>query len=152
MKIRRLDADKVEAVKLSVFLRDTFGAEFHFGSRTFPEFSEGRSWAYIWPHFTHGAVWAVEDDEGYAGTISLSKKCHWWSDKEYLADGWFYVRPEKRNSRAAIMLMNAASEFAKEQGLPVSITLSLADDLDRKDAFLRRFGFERLGATYLKEN
>lgn len=151
MKVRRLDNTEADAMAVGLFLKDTFAAEHRFGTMATTTLDLGRCWAHITRILNRGAVWVIDDDEGIAGSISVLPNQLWWSSTVYLNDGWFYVRPEKRDSRAAILLLKAASDYAAAQGLPLAITVFHAVDLVRKDAFFRRMGFEPLGGTYLKE-
>jgi GNAT superfamily N-acetyltransferase len=149
MHLRRLEATEADAVSVGMFLFETFAQEHSFAGRKTEKVNGHRGYAHIWQHLERGAVWVVEDHDGIAGSIAVMKRKHWWSDGEYLADGWFYVRPEKRASRAALLLIRAAEQFAG--GTMLKIELSHSEDLNRKDAFFRKMGFARMGASYAKE-
>ena len=76
----------------------------------------------------------------------------WWVDEFFLVDIAFYVGPTKRKSRAASMLIERAKEKAKELGLPLQISVTYGTDLDRKENFILRKGFTKIGGNYVMEN
>lgn len=147
MQVRVLTEADVAA--LGKFLLSTFAAEHSFAGRRTTEVNVDRAHAYVIRHVTIGKAWVVEDDDGIAGSLSVIRCRHWWSDDEYLSDGWFYVCPQKRASRAAVLLLRAAEAFAS--GMMLKIDVSHAADLDAKDRFFGRMGFARCGASYAKE-
>lgn len=149
MDIVRLPATEEAAAEVGLFLYDTFAKEHDFGGVPTDGINGDRAYAYIWRHINH-AAWVAVDGEGIAGTISLSPRKLWWCDTEYWGDGWFYVRPEKRRSRAAVLLLKAAEAFARETGKPLAVNVWHSADLERKDAFFRRMGFAALGGFYIK--
>ena len=94
---------------------------------------------------------SVEDDE-ITGAIVLVLDSLWWVDEFFLVDIAFYVGPTKRKSRAASMLIERAKEKSKELGLPLQISVTYGTDLDRKENFILRKGFTKIGGNYVMEN
>lgn len=94
----------------------------------------------------HGAVFVEELDGAIVGAIGLRPDSPWWSDFEFLIDGFFYVVPEVRHTGVAKRLLKAAQAFAASKGLPLYVQITTGVDLDRKEKFFARFGFEARGA------
>lgn len=99
--------------------------------------------------FETGGVWVVEEDGKIVGAIGLYLNQYWFSAEPYLADMFYYVAPEARTSKAAKALLNEAKAFAAEVKLPLLIGILNANDLERKDIFMKRAGFKRAGAFYV---
>lgn len=144
-------ATEANAMCVAEFLLE-FAAEHRFGEtlRT-TGINTDRAWQHIWEVFTNGAVWIALDDDGIAGSISVCRKELWWTDRPYLGDGWFYVRPEKRGFSTAMRLLDQADAYATELGLPLVINVFNAGKPEIVGKFLNRFGFTTLGGTYIKE-
>ena len=150
MRVVRLEANEENARMVGVFLAETFGKEHRMGVRAISGYSLERAWEHIWRQFNAGAIWVAMDDDGIAGSIAVSRYSPWFSVDTHLADGWYYVRPEKRGTFAAMMLLDAASQFAAEMALP--LVIEVFNTTDRPvGRFLSRFGFMQAGGTYVKE-
>jgi len=91
---------------------------------------------------------AVTEEDGIIGSIAGSVMTEWYSEIPKLADPWFYVRKEKRNSAAGFKLMKAYKKMAKELGISVKVGHVLGDDIERMDKFYEKLGFERTGTLY----
>ena len=61
------------------------------------------------------AVFVVEDDGKLIGTIGLNKTSPWYSDAEYLTDGWFYVLPEYRKKRCSWNFNRSCERLCKRK-------------------------------------
>lgn len=151
MRVDLLPPTEQSAVDVGMFLFETFAREHNFAGIEHGRVNAERAYAYIWDALTNGAVWLVRDEDGIAGSISLTPRQLWWTDTDYWGDGWFYVRPDKRTTKAAFMLLGAAEDFCRQTGKPLSICVWNAEEVDRKDRFLRRMGFIGLGGFYVKE-
>ncbi len=93
----------------------------------------------------------VEDDSGeLCGALLLHpmESGFWFSSAPFLQEIGFYVRPDKRASRAAVMLLDAAKAIADDIGLPLFSTPFSGVAVDRKDKLFERSGFVRLGSIY----
>lgn len=94
-------------------------------------------------------AWVVEDDDRKVlGSIGIHKTSPWYSDEEYLADGWFYVLPEYRKSGVGQMLLDAAIEFAKDQKLPLIVGVFNMDDTGKKVEIMNRMGLKLIGGLF----
>lgn len=151
MQLARLPAAEQCAVEVGAFLFDTFAREVKFGGADISVINGERAYRYIWEALSEGAVWVVRDGTGIVGSISLMPRVLWWTDTEFWGDGWFYVRPDRRTSKAAFTLLRAAETFARETEKPLSICVWHADEVERKDRFLRRLGYTALGGLYVKD-
>ncbi len=95
----------------------------------------------------------VAIDKGeIVGALVLAFDTLWWIDEWFLIDIAFYVDPEKRATKAASMLINKGKDLAKQLGLPLQISVTYGTDLDRKEKFLLRKGFKKIGGNYVMEN
>jgi N-acetylglutamate synthase-like GNAT family acetyltransferase len=66
----------------------------------------------------NGACYVVEHDGEIVGSIGCVVNSPWLSSAKYLGDVWTYVRPDARNSSAALLLIRAAKKLAKDLGIP----------------------------------
>lgn len=94
------------------------------------------------------ALAAVTDAGEIAGALALDDDAPRYSSEVALWDIGFYVSPEHRNSRAAVLLRDGAKAIAQDMGLPLFLGVSSGLDLERVDKFFTRAGFQRLGALY----
>ena len=153
MRIERLRPTSGEAVRVARFLLETFAKEHKFGSQATTSIHTDRAWAHVHGIVEKGAVWlAIGGDGEIAGSLSLSVDELWWTDREFLRDGWFYVRPEKRGTTAACCLLDEAEKYAKELRLPLVVNVFHSGDPERAAKFLTRMGFTALGGTFIQEN
>ena len=146
--IRRMHASEENALLVGSFLFETFAQEHRFGGETVPV-NPQRAYETIWRMLKHGVVWVAEDGDRIVGSLSIERDRLWWSDTDILVDGWFYIRPDSRDPTLALRLIREARTFA--DGTPLCIRVFNADDVDRKDAFLRKIGFAPMGGIYLME-
>ena len=65
---------------------------------------------------------------------------------------WFYVTPDKRNSRAAVKLVKCFIKIGKEIKMKVKLGHYYSGDIERKDKFFDRLGFVRTGSLYTEGN
>lgn len=151
MKIERLTATEFDAVRAGEFLLN-FAREHKFGSMPPATVNVEKSWERVWRMLDEGVVWiATSDDDAIAGSLSVMKTELWWADVAYLSDGWFFVHEDRRGSAAALMLINAATEYANALGLPLVINVFHGANPALVGKFLGRMGFSMLGGTYIKE-
>ncbi len=96
-----------------------------------------------------GAAVAVEDGK-IIGSVGVGPKRAWFSNYTFLGDYWFYVTPDRRTSRAAIMLKKTAFEFAEKVGLDLVFAVFSIEDAERKSKFFAR-DMTFLGGAFVKE-
>lgn len=93
-------------------------------------------------------VFAVEGDVIH-GALALEPMAYPFTDDACLSQKFFYVYPEKRASRAAVMLRDSALEYAERARVPLFMDHMSGVDTERKDAFFEAAGFEKIGSTFI---
>ena len=96
-----------------------------------------------------GAFVAVEDDK-IIGSVGVSPQSPWYSNDKFLGDSWFYVEPERRGGRTAILLKNAVQNLADKTGLDLVLAVFSIVDAERKSKFFAR-DMKFLGGAYVYE-
>lgn len=140
--IRR--ATEVDAPSITRFLIDRFhGTYDHFAPVDLV-----KTYSWVMHHLKTGVVFVAEKDGVLIGTISGSVTEYWWSKSRHVCDGWYFVDPNARASRAGALLLKSLDEWAGD--LDLTIGVISGDDLDRKRKFFERNGFECLGGTFHK--
>lgn len=92
----------------------------------------------------------AETEEGeIAGALPLMFEAPRYSSTKALWDIGFYVKPEHRKSKAAMMLLDAAKAIREDMAVPLFVGVSSGFEISRQDKFFSRAGFERAGALYL---
>ncbi len=85
-----------------------------------------------------GFVCLALSDGRPVGTCGIEVSQMWYSDEHHLAETWFFVHPDHRQSRHAVRLMRFANELARQIGLPVFMGVVTTKDTERKCAFFNR--------------
>ena len=98
-----------------------------------------------------GGVFVVEEDGKIIGSVGVGPRSGWFTDYVFLGDYWFYVIPERRNSRAAIMLKKAAFKYADSVKLDIVFAVFSIEDAERKSRFFAK-GMTFLGSAFVREN
>lgn len=93
-------------------------------------------------------AFGVEDEGKLVGSIGLHRTSPWYSDSEYLADGWFYVLPEYRKTGVGKMLIDAAKKFAEEAKLPLIVGVFTSEDADTKAQVMQKLGLSMVGGLF----
>jgi len=99
-----------------------------------------------------GVVVVAEVDGKIAGSIGGMETSDWWSsDKnKYLADMWFFVYKEHRNSTIAVKLIKSFMEIGKKANMKMKLGHVYTGDGDRKDNFYERLGLSKVGSLYME--
>ena len=90
---------------------------------------------------------AIKDGK-VVGSIGLNRTSPWYSDAEYIADGWLYVLQEYRKSGVAGMLSDKAKEFAEEKELPLIIGIFSKEDAIAKAGIMNKLGLIAVGGLF----
>ena len=93
-------------------------------------------------------AFGVEDEGKLVGSIGLHRTSPWYSDSEYLADGWFYVLPEYRKTGVGKMLIDEAKKFAEEAKLPLIIGVFTSEDATTKAQVMQKLGLTMVGGLF----
>ncbi len=97
-----------------------------------------------------GGAFVVELDGKIIGSVGVGPKSAWFTDYVFLGDYWFYVIPEWRNSRAAVMLKKAAFEYADKADQDIVFAVFSIEDAERKSRFFAK-GMTFLGSAFVRE-
>jgi len=147
MNIRQLQNEDGDLKKVIGLLVEHFVPEHKMGalSAINVNLEKGVKWViYNVSEMTFG----VEDNGKLVGTLGLHRTSPWYSDSEYLADGWFYVLPEYRKTGVGKMLVDAAKKYAAEANLPLIIGVFTSEDADTKAQVMQRLGLTMVGGLF----
>ena len=97
-----------------------------------------------------GAVAIAEQGGEIIGTAGVSLRSPWFSDEQFLGDSWFFVRSDKRSSRAALLLKKTMFKFADDVGRDLVFAVFSTEDPERKSKFFAR-DMKPLGGAFVKE-
>ncbi len=95
------------------------------------------------------ALVAIGDDGRILGSIGGEAASDWYGEQTFLGDLWFFVHPEYRASRAAILLLRAFKSAGEAAGLRVRVGDFNGHDVERKACFYERAGFTRVGSFFV---
>jgi GNAT superfamily N-acetyltransferase len=95
-----------------------------------------------------GKLFVAERDGKIVGALGLLPTEHWFATDTYYADRFFYVLPSYRNSTIATRLLKAAKDFATDEGRELYMAVLSGVEVDRKENFIMRQGFARVGGMY----
>jgi GNAT superfamily N-acetyltransferase len=149
MKLVKLENNEADFGRMYDLIAENFSKEHQMGSLSAKnfDFEKGVLW---WEENVACAAWAVEDDDGkFIGSLGLHEETPWYSNKPYLIDGWFYVRPEHRFNNIGTVLVEAAKEYAAERELPLMIGIFNMEDINEKVEAFQRMGMKLASATFI---
>lgn len=147
MNVRQLNSDESDLKKVIDLLVTHFVPEHKMGplSAINLNLEKGVQWVI----YNVGQVaFGVEDEGKLIGSLGLHRTTPWYSDSEYLADGWFYVLPEYRKTGVGKMLINEAKKFAEEAKLPLIIGVFTSEDADTKAQVMQKLGLTMVGGMF----
>jgi len=148
MNIRQLTASEEDFKKVVDFLIENFVPEHNMGKLSASNFNlkKGLDWVIF---NIKEAAFVVEDNDGKViGSIGLNRTSPWYSDSEYISDGWLYVLKEHRQSGVAAMLIDKAKEFAEEKNLPLIIGIFSKDNATAKADIMNKLGLITVGGLF----
>lgn len=147
MNVRQLNSDESDLKKVIDLLVTHFVPEHKMGplSAINLNLEKGVQWVI----YNVGQVaFGVEDEGKLIGSLGLHRTTPWYSDSEYLADGWFYVLPEYRKTGVGKMLIDEAKKFAEEAKLPLIIGVFTSEDADTKAQVMQKLGLTMVGGMF----
>jgi GNAT superfamily N-acetyltransferase len=99
----------------------------------------------------HGLILVAETDNKLIGSIGGIPTTDWWSDEKYMADAWFYVYKNHRNSNCAKNLVEHFIKLVKEVNMKIRLGHIFSGDVDRKDNLFERLGFTKVGSVFVEK-
>lgn len=147
MIVRQLKNDGEDLKKIIDLLVTHFVPEHKMGplSAINVNLEKGVQWVV---YNTNQMAFGVEENGKLVGTLGLHRTSPWYSDSEYLADGWFYVLPEYRKTGVGKMLIDEAKKFAEEVKLPLIIGVFTSEDADTKAQVMQKLGLTMVGGLF----
>lgn len=131
------------------FLIGRFHAEF---SEWFPAVSVDKVISYVGNLIENGVVFIAANDQGeILGVLSGIVSSYWFSDEKMVQDGFFYVAPEHRGTRAASALLKSLKAWANMKGMDLHCSTISGGDVEKRDKFYDRNGLTRIGGIYRKK-
>lgn len=147
MNVRQLNSDESDLKKVLDLLVAHFVPEHKMGplSAINVNLEKGVQWVI----YNVGQVaFGVEDEGKLVGSLGLHRTTPWYSDSEYLADGWFYVLPEYRKTGVGKMLIDEAKKFAEEAKLPLIVGVFTSEDANTKAQVMQKLGLTMVGGMF----
>jgi GNAT superfamily N-acetyltransferase len=147
MIVRQLKNDEADLKKVIDLLVTHFVPEHKMGplSAINVNLEKGVQWVVF---NVNQMAFGVEEDGKLVGTLGLHRTAPWYSDSEYLADGWFYVLPEYRKTGVGKMLIDEAKKFAEEVKLPLIIGVFTSEDATTKAQVMQKLGLTMVGGLF----
>jgi len=96
-----------------------------------------------------GLNFLAKKDGEIIGCMVLCYDQLWFSDETFLVDLAYYVDGNHRKSSVAVRLLSTGKKKARELGLPLHMSVTYGTDVERKEKFFLRYGFEKIGGNYL---
>lgn len=94
----------------------------------------------------------VYDNNGViVGILGVVVDSFWWTEEPMLMDVVFYIKPEFRSYKAYNRMLSVAEEFAKINGLPLSLLFFTTKDTERKFNMVQRRGYKSIGFWVTKQ-
>lgn len=148
MHIRQLTTSEEDFKKVVDFLIENFVPEHKMGKLSASNLNLKKALGWVIFNIKE-AAFVVEDNDGkVVGSIGLNRTSPWYSDAEYIADGWLYVLQEYRKSGVAGMLIDKAKEFAEEKELPLIIGIFSKEDAIAKAGIMNKLGLITVGGLF----
>jgi GNAT superfamily N-acetyltransferase len=147
MKLRQLHNEDGDLKKVIGLLVEHFVPEHKMGplSAINVNLEKGVKWVI---YNVEQVAFGVEDNGKLVGSLGLHRTSPWYSDSEYLADGWFYVLPEYRKTGVGKMLIDAAKKHAAEADLPLIIGVFTSEDAEIKAQVMQKLGLTMVGGMF----
>lgn len=148
MKIVKLQPCEQDVARIFKLITQDFANEHSMGKLSASNHNVQKGLLWGIKNIECGA-WVVEDDDGkVVGTIGVHKTSPWYSDEEYLMDGWFYVLPEYRKTGVGKMLLDAAVGFAKNENLPLMVGIFNISNTEKTIEIMNKMGLKIVGGLF----
>lgn len=94
----------------------------------------------------------VESGDRIHGFIAGGLRSMYYSSDQYLSEYVYYVTQDSRGSLAAKLLLDSFYDWGGKNGAKaVEVGISTAIDPERADRFMKKMGFNYMGANFYKE-
>ncbi len=94
----------------------------------------------------------VETEGKIHGFIAGGLRSMYYSSEQYLSEYVYYVTQDSRGSLAAKLLLDSFYDWGRENGAKaVEVGISTAIDPERADRFMKKMGFNYMGANFYRE-
>lgn len=144
MKVEHADLSNLR--EIVDFLIGKFHAAY---ADVFPPVDFPKVVLHVGSHLNSGIVFVVRNERGeVGGVIAGMVSAPWFSTKRHVTEGVFFVEPEMRKTRAAVILLKALKKYADDKGMALMTGVTSGDDLERKDRFFESQGLTRVGGIY----
>ena len=148
MRIRKLTTSEEDFKKVVDFLIENFVPEHNMGKLSASNLNLKKALDWVILNIKE-AAFVVEDNDGkVVGSIGLNRTSPWYSDEEYISDGWIYVLKEHRKNGVAGMLINKAKKFAEEKNVPLIICVFSKEDAIAKADIMNKLGLITVGGLF----
>jgi len=145
MKVRRASKADIEQVV-------ALGVQMHAeGAYAFLPFDPERARAFVAESIEEEeqCLWVAEEAGAVVGMLAGSVSEYYFCSELVACDLVFYVERRHRRGSAAVRLIGAFREWAREQGArELALATSLGVPGDRAGQFYERLGFTRVGGVY----
>lgn len=149
MKIKRLGLNEADFARTFDLIANNFSKEHQMQGLSAKSFDMAKGIAW-WEKNVLCGAWAMEDDNGrFVASIGLHEDAPWYSNKTFLTDGWFYVRPEYRKQNVGTVLVEVAKDFAAERGMTLMIGIFHMEDIEDKIKAFERMGMKLASANFI---
>jgi len=94
-------------------------------------------------------VLLAECEKEIIGILILKENIQPWDENvRFIVDEIFFVRKEYRASNAARLLLSKYKQILDDSGMSGILIMDNGTDMARKDKFMQRYGFKRVGCSY----
>jgi len=147
IQISKLTEKEEDFKKVVNFLLDNFVPEHRMGLLSASNLNLEKALKWVM-HNIKEAAFVLEQDGKVIGSIGLNRTSPWYSDADYLTDGWLYVLPEYRKTGMAGMLLKAAKDYAENNNLPLIIGVFSKEEPITKTSIMNKLGLTTVGGLF----
>lgn len=97
--------------------------------------------------FEGGTILVWDEAGRIRGALGLIEDAPWWSEERHIVDSFWYVGEDVRHKKVAEQMLAEAKAYATMKGMPFYVGLFTGVDLFRKERYLARKGFSKVGST-----
>ena len=148
MNVKKLTTSKDDFKRVVDFLINNFVPEHDMGALSASNLNLEKALKWIVLNIKEVAFVIEDEERKVIGSIGLHRTSPWYSDAEYIADGWIYVLPEYRKKGSAGTLIEAAKNYAKQEGLPLIIGVFSKEDAITKSNIMNKLGLITVGGFF----